>query len=111
MPDDEVKALIDLTVKSAINQFKKAGLLKDSENVAYSDASQMISSFYAAGQKDQSIAYAISGQRFDPYYKIIPLYFKDKKTVEAIAEELEVDITTVFRNKKRLCLAIYNEII
>lgn len=111
MPDDEIKRLIEQTVKNAISQFKKAGLLKDSENVAYSDASQMIASFYMAGEKDQSIAYAISGQRFDPYFKIIPLYFRDKKTVEAIAEELEVDITTVFRNKKRLCLAIYNEII
>lgn len=111
MPEDEIKRLIEQTVKDAISQFKKAGILKDSDNVAYSDASQMIASFYAAGQKDQSIAYAISGQRFDPYFKIIPLYFKDKKTVEAIAEELEVDITTVFRNKKRLCLAIYNEII
>ena len=111
MLDDEVKRLIEQTVKEAMSQFKRAGLLKDSDNVAYSDASSLIASFYAAGEKDQSLAYAISGQRFDPYFKIIPMYFRDKLTVEAIAEELEVDITTVFRNKKRLCLAIYNEII
>lgn len=111
MPDDEVRKLIELTVQASITHFKKSGLLKDSDNVAYSDASQLITSFYNTGEKDQNIAYAIAGQRFDPYYKIIPLYFRDKKTVEAIAEELEVDITTVFRNKKRLCLAIYNEII
>ena len=111
MPEEEVKKLIEQTVKASVAEFKKAGLLKDSENVAYSDASSLILSFYASGEKDQSINYAIQGLRFDPYFKIIPLYFKDKKTVEAIAEELGVDITTVFRNKKRLCLAIYNDII
>lgn len=111
MPDDQVKKLIEMTVQASISQLKKSGLLKDTENVAYSDASHMIASFYDSGEKDQNLAYAIAGLRFDPYYKIIPLYFKEKKTVEAIAEELEVDITTVFRNKKRLCLSIYNEII
>lgn len=111
MPEDEVRKLIEQTVKASILEFKKSGILKDSENVAYSDASSMIFSFYDADEKDQNIAYAISGQRFDPYFKIIPMYFKEKKTVDAIAEELQVDITTVFRNKKRLCLAIYNEII
>ena len=111
MPEEDVIKLIELTVSKAITDFKKSCLLKDSENVAYSDASALISSYYASGQKDQTISYAIAGQRFDPYFKIIPMYFEDKKTVEAIAEELEVDITTVFRNKKRLCLAIYNEII
>lgn len=111
MPDDQVKKLIEMTVQASISQLKKSGLLKDTENVAYSDASILIASFYDSGEKDHNLAYAIAGLRFDPYYKIIPLYFKEKKTVEAIAEELEVDITTVFRNKKRLCLSIYNEII
>ena len=43
--------------------------------------------------------------------KIIPMYFEDRKGIEAIAEELGVERTTILRNKKRLCLAIYNEII
>ena len=111
MPDEEIKKIVDLAVKKSIAEFKKSGLLKDSDNVAYSDASAMLANYYKSDKKDTSVAYAIAGQRFDPYFKIIPMYFEDNKTVEAIAEELGVEISTIFRNKKRLCLAIYNEII
>lgn len=111
MPDEEIKKIIDLAVKTSIAEYKKSGLLKDSDNVAYSDASAILSSYYAQDKTDTALAYAIQGQRFDPYYKIIPMYFEDKKTIESIAEELGVDVSTVVRNKKRLCLAIYNEII
>ncbi len=111
MPDEEIKRIIDLAVKTSIAEYKKSGLLKDSDNVAYSDACSILNSYYALGKTDTALAYAIQGQRFDPYYKIIPMYFEDKKTIESIAEELGVDVSTVVRNKKRLCLAIYNEII
>ena len=111
MPDEEIKKIIDLAVKQSIAEYKKSGLLKDSDNVAYSDASAILSSYYMQDKTDTALAYAIQGQRFDPYFKIIPMYFEDKKTIESIAEELGVDVSTVVRNKKRLCLAIYNEII
>lgn len=111
MPDDEIKKIIDLAVKTSITEYKKSGLLKDSDNVAYSDASAILTSYYESDQKDAALTYAIQGQRFDPYFKIITMYFSDKKTIEVIAEELGVDVSTVVRNKKRLCLAIYNEII
>jgi len=111
MPEEEIKKIIDLAVKTSIQEYKKSGLLKDSDNVAYSDASAILSSYYKTDKKDTSIAYAIQGQRFDPYFKIITLYFQENKTIEAIADELNVDVSTVVRNKKRLCLAIYNEII
>ena len=111
MPDEEIKRIIDLAVKTSIAEYKKSGLLKDSDNVAYSDASAILTSYYESDKKDAALTYAIQGQRFDPYFKIITMYFSDKKTIEAIAEELGVDVSTVVRNKKRLCLAIYNEII
>ena len=111
MPDDEIKRIIDLAVKTSIAEYKKSGLLKDSDNVAYSDASEILTSFYQSNKTDSSVAYAIQGQRFDPYFKIITMYFQDKRTIESIAEELGVDVSTIVRNKKRLCLAIYNEII
>lgn len=111
MPDEEIKRIIDLAVQTSIAEYKRSGLLKDSDNVAYSDASAILTNYYDSDKKDAALTYAIQGQRFDPYFKIITMYFSDKKTIEAIAEELGVDVSTVVRNKKRLCLAIYNEII
>ena len=111
MPDEEIRKIIDLAVKTSIAEYKRSGLLKDSDNVAYSDASAILTSYYDSEKKDAALTYAIQGQRFDPYFKIITMYFSDKKTIEAIAEELGVDVSTIVRNKKRLCLAIYNEII
>lgn len=111
MIDKEIQKIIELTVKKSIAEFKKNGLLKDTENVAYSDASAILSSYYKTDKKDASITYAIQGIRFDPYARIIPMYYEQGKTLETIAEELGVDVSTVVRNKKRLCLAIYNEII
>lgn len=111
MIDKEIQRIIELTVEKTIAGFKKSGLLKDSENVAYSDASAILSSYYKADKKEASTTYAIQGIRFDPYARIIPMYYEQGKKLEAIAEELGVDVSTVVRNKKRLCLAIYNEII
>lgn len=111
MTDNEIQKLIELTVKKSISEYKKNGLLKDSENVAYNDASAILIDYFRSDKKNTSITYAIHGLRFDPYARIIPMYYEEGKTIECIAEELGVDVSTVVRNKKRLCLAIYNEII
>ena len=111
MTDEEIKGYIDMTVKRTIAEYKKSGLLKKSEAIAYTEACEIISNFYNSDEAEMSVFYAIQGQRFDPYFRIIPLYFEEKKTVEGIAEIIGVDVSTVVRNKKRLCLAIYNDIV
>lgn len=110
MTDEEIKHFIKLTVKESVKEYKKNGLLKDNSAAAYSDAAEILASYYRNNKADTSITYAIQAQRFDPYYRIIPLYFEQGKTIEQIAGVLGVDVSTVIRNKKRLCLAIYNDI-
>lgn len=110
MPEEELKRIIELTIQKSIDAYKKSGLLRDSDDVAYSEVSQILTDYYTHEPKDTSVAYAIQSQRFDPYFKIIPMYFYDRKPINTIAEELDVDVSTVVRNKKRLCLAIYNDI-
>ena len=39
----------------------------------------------------------------DPHFEIILLYYRDHEKREAIAERLNMDVKTVYRNKKRLC--------
>lgn len=107
----EIKEYIDYTIRQSVAEYKRCGLLRDREDVTYADASELIASYYKAGKKEASMTYAIQGQRFDPYFRIIPLYYEEKRTIESIAEELGVDVSTVVRNKKRLCLAVYKEII
>ena len=111
MTDEEVKDYINLTIKKTISEYKKNGLLKESNNAAYEDASEILLSYYRNGMQETNITYAIQGIRFDPYFRIIPMYFGEGRTIESIAEDLGVDVSTVMRNKKRLCLLIYNEII
>lgn len=38
----------------------------------------------------------------DKYYDIIPLFYFENNTIEAIAEKLFCDVKTIYRNKKRL---------
>lgn len=111
MTDDEIKKYIDQAIERSIKAYKKNGLLKGGAVAAYTDASEVLSSYFRNGKTDVQITYAIQTQRFDPYFRIISLYFEQRKTIEQIAELLEVDVSTVMRNKKRLCLAIYENII
>lgn len=108
---DDVKGLITDTVHECIRELAKRGMLKDTDAVAYNDINDMLSGYYRSGENDKALTYAIQAQRFDPYFRIIPMYFKDEQTVDVIAKDFGVDISTIVRNKKRLCLAIYHDII
>lgn len=110
MTDEEIKEIVNLAVKTTVKEFKRCGLLKE-DIAAYTDISNLLKAYYKNGKKDDQITYAIQNHRFDQYFRIILLYYEDGKTIEQIAEILEIDVSTVVRNKKRLCLEIYNDII
>lgn len=111
MTDAEMLNYIDLAIQKTISEYKRSGLLRESRDVSYSDACEVLADYYANGKKDTRVTYAIQGQRFDPYFLIIPLFYEEKKTIESIAEKMGVDISTIVRNKKRLCLQIYDELV
>lgn len=100
-PNDVIKEIVILTVK----ELKKQGLLNNYDDVAYSEVSRALKSHYIDNNPD--IAAAIDVLRLDPYIDIIPLYYESECTIERIAEILDCDVSTVVRNKKRLCLEIY----
>lgn len=110
MTDKEIKAYIDMTARKIAEEYKRQGLLTGSRSAAYSDAAELLTAYFAEGKKDSAITYAIQGLRFDPYFRIIPLYYEQGRTNESIAEELGVDTSTVVRNKRRLCLLIYDAV-
>lgn len=85
-------------------------MLKNVDDSAYSEVSSMLAAYYDGGEQDSQIRAAVDGLKGDLYYKVLPLYFGYKYTIEQIAEEFGVEVSTIVRNKKRLCLLVYNAI-
>lgn len=106
MTEEEVRAVVKMTIE----ELKKGGLLKGFSDIAYAEASSIIQAFYEDGEADPVIRKAIEDLKEDQYIKVIPLYFSYGYTIEKIAELFKVEISTITRNKKRLCLAIYNAV-
>lgn len=103
----ENNKLIREIVRMTIEEFKKSGLLKSNDEVAYSEMSVNLRSYYH-GEKTHDITQALKKIESDPYFEIIPLYYQKNNTIERIAEEFGVEVSTITRNKKRLCLLLYN---
>lgn len=101
------KELIKQIVKETIEELKRSGMLKSYSETAYAEISTILKAYYSDGEIDSEISKALKGIESDPYYKIIPLFFSYEYTIEKIAEVFDVEISTIVRNKKRLCLKIY----
>ena len=110
MTDEEIKRYIDAAIKATVAEYRREGLLRRSESAAYDEAAAILEDYFAGGKKDAEITYAINGLRFDPYFRIIGMKYEEGRTLEDIAEAFGVGVSTIVRNKKRLCLAIYDEL-
>lgn len=102
------KEFIQAIVQETIRELKRNGLLKSVSDLAYHDATAMLRKHYQEGENNVAVAEALKEVEADPYFKIIPLYFRYGYTIAEIAEVFDVEITTISRNKKRLSLKIYN---
>lgn len=103
MTESEVKQI----VKETINELRKQGLLKDAR---YTEAAEMLTRFYADGETDLVIRSALKTISSDQYFKLIPLAYDYGYSNNQLAEVFGVDVTTVKRNKKRLCLQILSAV-
>ena len=110
MTEDQIVQIIKQTVEETIGQLRKQGLLRSASDLSYRKASEMLSSYYAEDGGREDIAEVLREFERDKYIKIIPLYYYYHYTLEEIAEEFDVEVSTISRNKKRLALAIYNRI-
>lgn len=105
MSEDEIRTIVRVTIE----ELKRSGILKPYNETAYAEASEMLRAYFS-GDSDERIETALKHLERDPYYKILPLYYDYGYTIEKIAEHFEVEVSTIVRNKKRLCLAIYAEV-
>ena len=104
MKSEEIRRV----VSEVLDELIKRDMLRPSDKIAYSNVSDRLYDFYEAGAKDYDVQTALKELESDPYYMLIPLYFSELKTIDQLAEIFGVEVSTITRNKKRLCLAIYN---
>lgn len=78
--------------------------------MGYADVSEMLMNYYKAPEESPEITNALRSIETDYYFGIIPLYFQQHKTIEDLAGIFDVEVSTITRNKKRLCLQIYQNI-
>jgi hypothetical protein len=117
MTDEELKAYIDMTVKGTIRQLKDDlikelkddGLIKKQSDINYAKVAKRLYDFYQSQETgiDEIMLEALTVISDDTYFRIIPMYYRDQITIESLAVYFGVDISTIVRNKKRLCLRIY----
>lgn len=105
MNKEEIKEVVAETVDYLFLQGK---LVDDDMNYKY--MSKMLFKFYKNEIDEEIFREAIREQKKDEWFPIITLYYKDRMTVEGVADELCCDYSTVVRNKKRLVMSIYNRI-
>lgn len=94
-------------VREVIAELNRNGLLITQDAHAYEKASEALKQYYQNKTPVAGLEKALSAIEDDPYFDIIPLYYARGYTNEKIAELLNVETSTVTRNKKRLCLALY----
>ena len=107
---DDIKTV----VRETIRELQKMGFLIRSEDFAYKDASATLYQYYETefldSPESSPVKTALDSIRSDPYFRVIPLYYMKHMTIEEIAEFMDVDTSTIVRNKKRLCLEIYRHL-
>lgn len=107
---ENIEEMIRRIVKQCIREYSRQ-IWDSNQTTIYNDVSELLKSYYEEGEKNAAIRYALQSQRFDPYARIIPLYYKENQTLDIIAHNMGVDVSTIVRNKKRLCMDIYRSII
>lgn len=109
--DKKIEAIIEKTVKKAFKEFKDHGALKSQTELIYKDMSKLLRCYYQdlydCGKGDSKITNALSQLEDDRFIAIIKAYYGDGYTLEELAGRLHCDISTITRNKKRLCFEIY----
>ena len=100
----EIRQYIDEAIDRALDHKKRH--MKESSRVRYAEVSSILFNYYREDMEDDDISKALAELRSDAYYEILPLYYSEQMTIENLAVKYGVDISTIVRNKKRLCLEL-----
>ena len=111
MTEKKIEALIDKSVQRAFKTLKDKGIIKNQTDLIYKDMSKLLRCYFRdvddSGSGDPKIENALSQLENDRFFVIIPQYYQQGYTLEELALMQHCDISTITRNKKRLCFEIY----
>jgi hypothetical protein len=105
MTKEQIQNIVSETVKELI----RLGVIGQYDRSdAYTEIVGRLREYYKNDETDSEMRPVVLALEDDRYYRILQLAFDYGKTNEQIAEYFDCDMSTIVRNKKRLCLAIYD---
>ena len=105
MNKEQIRAVVRETIAELL---RSGALARYDSSAAYTEITTRLRDYYANGEADREITLALETLNGDPYARLIPLYFSLHYTNERLAEYFGVEVSTISRNKRRLCLAVYD---
>lgn len=94
-------------VKITLDELTQRKLIKDDYSVILSVVERKLIDFFSNKGDGNGVSYALNALYNDAYIDIIYFQYRDGKTLEWIAEIMNVDVSTIKRNKKRLISKIF----
>lgn len=103
MTSEQIREIVKMTV----DELTQRKLIQYDYSVILSEVEHKLKAFFNNRGDGNGISYALNQLSDDPYIDIIFLQYRDGKTLEWIAEYMDVEVRTILRNKKRLIMKIY----
>lgn len=104
MTPEQVREVVKITIAELMSQ----NLLNtNSYQYILSVVDKRLYAYFQNKDNSKSIRLALHSLNDDSYIDVIYLQYRDRKTIEWIAEYMDKDVSTIKRNKKRLILSIY----
>ena len=103
MTPEEIREIVKIT----LDELTHRKLIVTEYPVILKEVENRLKEFFNDKGDGNGVSYALKQLLNDPYIDIIFLQYRDGKTVECIAENLNVEVRTIMRNKKRIITKIY----
>ena len=103
MTPEEVREIVKMT----IDELTQRNLIKYDYPLMLKTVETKIKDFFNGKGDGNGVSYALKMLMNDKYIDIIFLQYRDGKTLEKIAEYMDVEVRTIMRNKKRIIIKIF----
>ena len=103
MTPEQIREIVKIT----LDELTSRKLIKDDYQCILKVVEKKLKAFFDNKGDDKGVSHALTQLSDDTYIDVIFLQYRDDKTVDWIAEAMDVEVRTIMRNKKRLVKRIY----
>jgi hypothetical protein len=104
MTETEIREIVKITIEE----------LTAKSTMSYQDVLRVMDkklySYFESDDYSSNKLFRILNDESDPYICIIYYQYRDRQTIEWIAEYMGKDVSTIKRNKKRIIIKMYEEL-